>query len=186
MFPIYHIIILVKEKGWVEPNESQRRAGIFTEKTGCISVKGYGKLSPMKGGGNYTDRLMVVDGFVNRSFDREGGIFMGSSVKNSYLWNCKVGQKVKDGIDIIDKYGSCEHLKEFLPRDGKIEMEANTLYWITDRTPQEWLHLRKKHIVSFLRLYQIMFLSGLLIIPQPTLTAFCQTRMSLKLSREVI
>ena len=95
MFPIYHIIILVKEKGWVEPNESQRRAGIFTEKTGCISVKGYGKLSPMKGGGNYTDETMVN--------------------------------------------GSCEHLKEFLPRDKKVAMEANTLYWITDQTPQEWL-----------------------------------------------
>ena len=145
------IFYLTIQEGWVEPNESQRRAGIFTEKTGCISVKGYGKLSPMKGGGNYTDRLMVVDGFVNRSCDREGGIFMGSSVKNSYLWNCKVGQKVKDGIDIIDKYGSCEHLKEFLPRDGKIEMEANTLYWITDRTPQEWLPFKKKTYCQFFK-----------------------------------
>ena len=145
------IFYLTIQEGWVEPNESQRRAGIFTEKTGCILVKGYGKLSPMNGGGNYTDRLMVVDGFVNRSCDREGGIFIGSSVKNGYLWNCKVGQSVKDGIDIIDKYGSCEHLEEFLPRDEKVEMEANTLYWITDRTPQEWLPLKEKTYCQFFK-----------------------------------
>ena len=179
------ICYLTIQEGWVERNQSQRRAGIFTEKTGCISVKGYGKLSPMKGGGNYTDRMMVVDGFVNRSCEREGGILIGSSVKNGYLWNCKVGQNVEDGIDIIDKYGSCEHLKEFLPRDERVEMEANTLYWITDRTPQEWLPLKEKTYCQFFKVTSDNFTlwfadhstpnpSG--VLPDPSITKIVKGR----------
>ena len=75
---------------------------------------------------------------------------------------------------------------EFLPRDEKVEMEANTLYWITNRTPQEWLPLKEKTYCQFFKVTSEMLRSSLLIIPHPIPLAFCRTRILLKLSKDVI
>ena len=47
-------------------------------------------------------------------------------------------------LDVKDWARPVEQFREFLPRSGDeltdgVVMEANTLYWLTDRTPYEWL-----------------------------------------------
>jgi hypothetical protein len=66
---------------------------------------------------------------------------MASNVENSCrVWNCQIQRPKVDCLDIVGRHGDIEHLREFLPTDSET-MDANTLYWITDRTPHESLPL---------------------------------------------
>lgn len=77
---------------------------------------------------------------------------MASNIPNSCrAWNCQIEKDQNNGSDIIGEHGSCEHLKEFLPNDNEVLMKANTLYWITDRTPHESLPLTKRTYRQFFR-----------------------------------
>lgn len=92
----------------VKAGESQRRGGVHTE--------AHGPDTPW-GGGNWGGN------------GRQGsGIFMASTVSNSCrYWSTEV---LEPGPG-----GDCEHLRDQLV--GAHYMKANTMYWITDRTPHE-------------------------------------------------
>ena len=74
-----------------------------------------------------------------------GGIYMASNVDNSCrVWNCQINNNDKrNGDEIIGKHGDIEHLRPFLG-EGQV-MKANTMYWITDRTPHESLPIEQKY-----------------------------------------
>lgn len=57
---------------------------------------------------------------------------MASTVKGSTkVWPCII----EDPTSNVGWYGDCEHLKDILPK--AIELDANELTQITDRTPHE-------------------------------------------------
>ena len=78
---------------------------------------------------------------------------MVSNVNNSCrVWDCEILRpEADDALDIVGKHGDIEHLREFLPSTSQV-MEANVLYWITDRTPHESLPLSKGTYRQFFRL----------------------------------
>ena len=82
----------------------------------------------------------------------EGGIYMASNVEQSCeVRDCKV-VKHKNKTEIIGKLGCVEHLRSILPSSTKLN--ANTMYWITDRTPHESLPLKNATYRQFFRLGQ--------------------------------
>jgi hypothetical protein len=48
--------------------------------------------------------------------------------------------------------GDCEHLRDTLQPNLRKELQANTLYWITDRTPHESLPMTEGAMRQFFRL----------------------------------
>ena len=77
---------------------------------------------------------------------------MASNVENSCkVWNCHILRPEAAYPDVIGSHGDIEHLREFLPVDNEV-VGANTLYWITDRTPHEALLLSGGTYRQFFRL----------------------------------
>lgn len=150
------IFYLTIQEGWVEPNESQRRPGIHTDNPGNIAIKNSGKYSvSAEGAGEYGKNYYEHhwgNGLIMSADCHFGGIYMASNIPHSCrAWNCKIEKDQNNGSDVIGDHGSCEHLKEFLPNDNEVLMKANTLYWITDRTPHESLPLTKRTYRQFFR-----------------------------------
>ena len=150
------IFYLTIQEGWVEPNESQRRPGIHTDNPGNIAIKNSGKYAvSAEGAGEYGKNYYEHhwgNGVIMSADCHFGGIYMASNIPNSCrAWNCKIENDQNSGSDVIGEHGSCEHLKEFLPNDNEVLMKANTLYWITDRTPHESLPLTKRTYRQFFR-----------------------------------
>ena len=150
------IFYLTIQEGWVEPNESQRRPGIHTDNPGNIAIKNSGKYSvSAEGAGEYGKNYYEHhwgNGLIMSADCHFGGIYMASNIPNSCrAWNCQIEKDQNNGSDVIGEHGSCEHLKEFLPNDNEVLMKANTLYWITDRTPHESLPLTKRTYRQFFR-----------------------------------
>ena len=150
------IFYLTIQEGWVEPNESQRRPGIHTDNPGNIAIKNSGKYAvSAEGAGEYGKNYYEHhwgNGVIMSADCHFGGIYMASNIPNSCrAWNCKIEKDQNNGSDVIGEHGSCEHLKEFLPNDNEVLMKANTLYWITDRTPHESLPLTKRTYRQFFR-----------------------------------
>lgn len=150
------IFYLTIQEGWVEPNESQRRPGIHTDNPGNTAIKNSGKYAvSAEGAGEYGKNYYEHhwgNGVIMSADCHFGGIYMASNIPNSCrAWNCKIEKDQNNGSDVIGEHGSCEHLKEFLPNDNEVLMKANTLYWITDRTPHESLPLTKRTYRQFFR-----------------------------------
>merc|ERR1712173_539290 len=76
------------------------------------------------------------------------GIFMASSVDASCcFWDCEVD------TEIIGHLGDIEHLRKYLDSTTKkVSMNANNLYWITDRTPHESLPIKESGYRQFFRI----------------------------------
>ena len=150
------IFYLTIQEGWVEPNESHRRPGIHTDNPGSIAIKNSGKYTvSAEGAGEYGKNYYEHhwgNGVIRSEDCHSGGIYMASNIPHSCrAWNCKIEKGQNSGSDVIGEHGSCEHLKEFLPKDNEVLMEANTLYWITDRTPHESLPLKERTYRQFFR-----------------------------------
>ena len=150
------IFYLTIQEGLVEPNESQRRPGIHTDNPGSIAIKNSGKYTvSAEGAGEYGKNYYEHhwgNGVIQSEYCHLGGIYMASNIPHSCrAWNCKIEKDQNSGSDVIGEHGSCEHLKEFLPKDNEVLMEANTLYWITDRTPHESLPLKERAYRQFFR-----------------------------------
>ena len=60
------------------------------------------------------------------------------------VWDCCVKQP---GL-----LGDCEEIRELISEYGPTRLEANRLYWITDRTPHESLPLAQDTYRQFFRL----------------------------------
>ena len=59
----------------------------------------------------------------------------------------------KDGPEnAIGKLGNVGYLRNLLPKDRRIELKANKLYWLTDRTPHEGLPMIQDGWRQFFRL----------------------------------
>ena len=81
-----------------------------------------------------------------------GGIYLASNVPNSCrAWDCKIERDSKSGVDIIGQHDSCEHIKDFLPNDKEVMLEADCIYWLTDRAPHESLPLKERTYCQFFR-----------------------------------
>ncbi len=128
---------------------SQRRPGIHTESPGV------GLLNRSKGEAEHSaafDRGFWGHGVAKCDLKLEGGIYMASNVENSCkVWNCQILRPEGNSPDAVGIHGGIKHLREFLPPDCEV-MAANTLYWITDRTPHEALTLNTGGYRQFFRL----------------------------------
>ena len=84
---------------------------------------------------------------------------MASNVENSCkVWNCHILRPEAAYPDVIGSHGDIEHLRELLPVDNEV-MEANTLYWITDRTLHEALLLNEGTCRQFFILVTFILVS---------------------------
>jgi len=88
-------------------------------------------------------RGMVYTGWGGRN--REGGIFMASTVSNTCcLWDTLIE---RPGL-----LGDCEPYRPLLNHVRSINLAANELYWITDATPHESLPMKTTGQRQFFRL----------------------------------
>lgn len=132
---IYYLTI---QESLVNPGECQRRPGLHTDAHsngdwGAELCKGEGEWTYDSWGGGRS------------SGPSSGGIFLASSVANSCaVWDCCIKYP---GV-----LGDCEELRERITRYGPTLMDANRLYWITDRTPHEALPMREGGYRQFFRL----------------------------------
>jgi hypothetical protein len=114
---------LTVHESYVVAGESQRRSGLHIEAPGTQSSFHPG-IEHAWGIGHFygPDRY-------------DGGIFFASSVANtSMVWNALVDKNVPG---IVDKHGSCEHLRSIIGEGTKLD--AGELIWMTDCTPHEAL-----------------------------------------------
>ena len=87
---------------------------------------------------------------MRRRSELLGGIYMASNVSDSCAaWNCQV-EADDSQREIIGQLGDVEHLREILPGQCTT-MEANTMYWMTDRTPHESLPLKEGTYRQYIR-----------------------------------
>ena len=128
----------VDERDVVE-NESHRRGGLHTESPGRLLkdafLNGYDI-----GSAAYTNNLHW--GYSTATLN--GGLFVASNVADSCAaWDCAV-TGAEEGEPLIKPHGDIEHLRPTLEAIAKEErLEANRMYWMTDRTPHESLPLKK-------------------------------------------
>ena len=138
---------LTIQESFVEKGLSQRRPGIHTESPGVLMLKG--------GNGQLDHRLYHFSWGQGACSIRQvlkGGIYMASSVPNSCrIWNCQIRRPEGNSPDVVGEHGDIEHLRPFLPSSCET-MDANTVYWLTDRTPHESLPLTKGTYRQFFRL----------------------------------
>ena len=75
---------------------------------------------------------------------------MSNSPESTNLWKCKIKEK------LVTKNGNIEHMREFLPNGAKNcwngMMEPDKVYRITERTPVDYLPLKKQTKVQFFRI----------------------------------
>ena len=77
---------------------------------------------------------------------------MANNVEDSCcVWDCTLQADEVDGTEVIGSLGDVEHLRDILPGEPQM-MRANTVYWITDRTPHESLPLKVDAYRQYIRL----------------------------------
>jgi len=139
-----YVAYLTITESKVEKGKTQRRPGLHVEKPHSV--------------GSGTDMFESMFGgpFIL------GGIFMASNRDSTcQLWNAQIESSV------VGWEGDIEHLRDHLndvcvqntshtPKSyiarSKIRTRANTMYWITDKTPHESLPLKVKCKRQFFRL----------------------------------
>lgn len=70
------------------------------------------------------------------------------------------------GVDVLtSEGGSCEHIRPFLLEDDAetYTLDANQLWWITDRTPHESLPLKEGAYRQFFRYRCELFLDSMFV-----------------------
>jgi hypothetical protein len=131
---VYYLTI---QESFVEAGHCQRRPGLHTD--GHANADWGGDLSKGEGWWHSWGK-----GENGRNAPREGGIFLMSNVPNSCaVWDCCLKTP---GV-----LGDCEDLRSRLSAYGPTMLEANRLYWITDRTPHEALPTQESGYRQFLR-----------------------------------
>ena len=158
------VCYLTVHESLVTCNQSQRRPGLHTDNPGSIMIQGVGTSGEVKqvenhgeSKGNGTQLARFYEhhwgmGVNLKSKQVEGGIYMASNVENSCaVWNSRIRRDTTNGnTEIIGRHGDVEHLRNYI---GKREvMKANTIYWITDRTPHESLPLKNETYRQYFRL----------------------------------
>jgi hypothetical protein len=137
------IVYLTIHESIVQAGKTQRRAGLHLERPGLSDGKG-GEIAKCNRKSDYS--LAWGLGIYMEEYPKDG-IYMASNVANS----CKVWPVLVDKPeDVTDRFGGAEHLREYIG-EGTC-MEANTMYWITDRTPHEALPVGETVYRQFFRL----------------------------------
>jgi len=115
---------LTVKESHVEAGETQRREGLHVESPGFL----------LQSGTFNQERVVWGCGLVRMDKSEvEGGTYMTSNVDASCMaWDVQI-----QDASFVGDLGSIEHLREYLPEGTP--MRANSLYWLTDLTPQEAL-----------------------------------------------
>jgi hypothetical protein len=134
------VFYLTIQESYVEAGQCQRRPGLHTDAhatadwgAGCSKGRGYWH---SWGGGE--------DGAPD--VPRRDGIFIASSVADTCaVWDC--------GVETPGLLGDCEEIRpRITPKYGPTLLQANRLYWMTDRTPHEALPMPESGYRQFFRL----------------------------------
>eukprot|EP00492_Amphilonche_elongata_P003983 TRINITY_DN4376_c0_g1_i2.p1 TRINITY_DN4376_c0_g1~~TRINITY_DN4376_c0_g1_i2.p1 ORF type:complete len:174 (+),score=8.89 TRINITY_DN4376_c0_g1_i2:48-569(+) len=128
--PPNSVCYLTIHESEVSANSSQRRPGLHIDRPGGLSI----------GGGNWIE-VYWGDGERSARMGLEGGIFMANTVRGSCeVWDTCISSPMK----CVWKHGDIEHLRQRCFLNVKSEkLLANTLYWMTDRTPHESVPMKK-------------------------------------------
>ena len=162
------IYFLTIQESWVDAKTSQRRPGLHTDNPGPVTIKKCFSeansaskhstyvASNNEGSGSYANircEHFWGNGMMINVPNPIGGIYMSSNVEHSCkVWNCKVEADKDSGDEAISNFGDIEHLRRFLLDEDADILEANRLYWITDRTPHESVPLEKGQFRQFFRI----------------------------------
>jgi hypothetical protein len=131
---------LTVHESHVDASAAQRRKGIHIEAAGAFSDESSSMFSPAREHGWGIGLFMGVDRL-------QGGIFMASNVSDTCeIWDALVDKNRKG---IVDRHGGCEHIRHLLGPGTKLK--ANTLIWMTDRTPHEALPQEESGYRQFFR-----------------------------------
>lgn len=138
------IVYLTIHESYVPPQTSQRRPGIHIERPGSICEGSRLILKDFKniefeslawGLGHWHDDIPV------------DGIYFATNVSGS----CNIWPNLIDNPhEVTDAHGGVESLRPYL--GPGIPIEANKLYWMTDRTPHESMPIEQGANRQFLRL----------------------------------
>ena len=155
------VCYLTVKEGWVEKGHCLCRTGIHVHHTGKVhaecseivqveddsAARAHCVQHILKGGMDQFG-ILVPDCNCNYSkFLTKGGIFVASSVPHlCRLWNCEIRDD-----SVICQHGDIDNLRNFLP-DNHEDMYARDLYWLTDRTPYEYLPMKEKIYCQYFRL----------------------------------
>jgi hypothetical protein len=130
------VCYLTVHESYVQARTSQRRDGLHIETPGLTSSNFSPGCEHHWGGGHF---------FSPDVYD--GGIYFASNVANSSIVYDALIDKNIPGI--VDKHGSCEHLRNFI--GSGTSLEAGQLVWMTDRTPHEALVQEREGYRQFFR-----------------------------------
>ena len=147
---IGRVCYLTINESRVEENQLQQMSGIHTERLGRLELHDgmIGDIDRGKGSA-FVQRKSFHDSIFG-DFDQDcltinGGIFIVSNVAESCrVWNCQIMDD-----NCIGHLGDIEHLKHHLPESEV--MKPNCLYWLTDRTPHEYLPLKKRQYRKYIK-----------------------------------
>lgn len=117
------VVFLTIDESMVLARSSQRRGGVHVESPGKLpflkTPLKWKLWHPWGMGGWMLGELL-------------GGIYMSSTVTSSTkVWPCIM----QDPKSNAGWYGDCEHFRDILEKP--VKLDANELFWITDRTPHE-------------------------------------------------
>lgn len=130
-----HIVYLSVHESLVPVGQSQRRPGLHIERP--IRVDGRVLPYDTTFGSEYHNACWGL-GYSDPDGHPVNGIFMASTVDDSCaLWPVLIDEP--EGV--TDAHGSIEHMRSYLLRSGvlPVKLKANSMAWITDRTPHESL-----------------------------------------------
>jgi hypothetical protein len=131
----------------VAKGQCQRRPGLHIETPGVLMTED----------GKYEDHPMMWGCGLLRVYQKEhdtdpdkprveGGIYMANSVPNScMLWDALI---LDPGL-VAGQLGDLEHVREIL--GSGTNMRADTMYWLTDKTPHETLPMEEDGYRQFFR-----------------------------------
>jgi hypothetical protein len=136
---------LTVEEGWVEAGSTQRRGGLHIESPRYTQflddpTHHEGKWQGIPGRIGWGRGVLKDDQFI-------GGLYMASTVANT----CRVYHALVDKT-AVDTHGGLGYLAQLIPEEKGHDMLANTVYWMTDRTPHVVLPQAAREYRQFFRL----------------------------------
>lgn len=132
-----HIVYLSVHESLVPVGQSQRRPGLHIERP--IRVDSRVLPYDTAYGSEYHNACWGL-GYADPGGHPVDGIFTASTVDDSCALYPALIDKPEE---VTDAHGSIEHMRPYLLRSGvlPVKLKANSMAWITDRTPHESLPL---------------------------------------------
>jgi hypothetical protein len=139
------VLYLTVEEGWVEAGSTQRRGGLHIESPRYTQfledpTHKEGKWERIPSQIRWGHSVLKDDQFI-------GGLYMASTVANT----CRVYHALVDKT-AVDTHGGLDHLAQLIPEEKGLDMRANVVYWMTDRTPHVVLPQAAREYRQFFQL----------------------------------